>query len=333
VGCSPTPGWSFAISSVPHPPPPSDPRACSPVDFSGLPVITKSGYHRSLTTRSFLCHRLFHIAWSWLALDIWTLTARYDPYFVPGVASSTSHPLPPVLVRLPDPILSLVRSLAAVVGILSALAWYLNLLQIVSFFTSCYPLFTYPSISGSFAPILDRGLAGFWGSFWHQSFRAGFTAPTAYFARKQPIPPLLDACLTTFVAFLLSGLLHAAGGFTSLPVTTDISGPIAFFLLQFVGVVMQTATTAIVRRYMPGASKLWRRAGNAIYVAVWLHMTNYLLIGDMSRSAIWLYEPVPVSPLRAMGFGTPGEAAWRWDETYIPKWYVGRRWWESGIRI
>jgi hypothetical protein len=56
-------------------------------------------------------------------------------------------------------------------------------------------------------------------------------------------------------------------------VTTDISGPIAFFLLQFVGVVMQTATTAIVRRYMPGASKLWRRAGNAIYVAVWLHMT------------------------------------------------------------
>lgn len=255
---------------------------------------------------------------------------------------SLSHPLPSALANLSPTVLSLVRTLLAAAGTLGALNHIFNLAQVISAlspFARYNPLWQHPSINGSFSlTVLDEGLAGFWGGWWHQSFRLGFTLPTAYLVRMGWLPPartVVTKRVGMFIAFLLSGLMHSAADCSAVPKMTDARTPMLFFLLQFVGVVVQEILVKGVRRMM-GQEKIprmWKRVGNLIFVAAWLHWTNELLIGDMSRGALWLHEPVPWSLLRAMGFGPPGDLSWRWDIEYIPKWHWGQHWWESGVRL
>jgi len=312
------------------------------VSLAYMPVVSRVGYHRSRSYREFLLNRGFHIVWSYLVLDLWTVTAWYDPYFVPGPPLSLSHPLPSALANLSPTVLSLVRTLLAAAGTLGALNHIFNLAQVISAlspFARYNPLWQHPSINGSFSlTVLDEGLAGFWGGWWHQSFRLGFTLPTAYLIRMGWLPPartVVTKRVGMFIAFLLSGLMHSAADCSAVPKMTDARTPMLFFLLQFVGVVVQEILVKGVRRMM-GQEKIprmWKRVGNLIFVAAWLHWTNELLIGDMSRGALWLHEPVPWSLLRAMGFGPPGDLSWRWDIEYIPKWHWGQHWWESGVRL
>ena len=95
---------------------------------------------------------------------------------------------------------------------------------------------------GDFAQVLDSGLAGWWGAWWHQTFR---------FAFQQPGDALVDSLgferrsvrgklISTWVAFFLSGLLHAAGSYTQLGDTYPLTGPLAFFMMQALGVTLQT---------------------------------------------------------------------------------------------
>jgi len=249
---------------------------------------------------------------------------------VPGPSPLNTHPLPAFLSSLPPPLLSVLRSILSLFGVLSALHLYLPLAQLLSLLSSSSqpssPLFLYPSISGS----LPLSLTAFWSSFWHQSFRSGFTFPTTHLIRLGYLPPShpLTKTIGVFIAFLLSGLMHGLGGYTSVPETTQFLGPVLFFLLQAVGIAVER----VVGRYV-SVARGWKRVGNVLFMVGWLHAANGLLIEDMSRSGLWLFEPVPVSPLRMMGCGEPGEVWWRWDETYIPRWYWGRWWWESGIRL
>jgi hypothetical protein len=115
---------------------------------------------------------------------------------------------------------------------------------------------------------------------------------------------------------------------------------VAFFLLQAVGVVLQAAVCSLLQRGMgmgigreKGPPRWARRMGNLAFTAAWLQVTGHFLVDDMARAGLWLFEPVPVSPLRMMGVGPPGEGWWRWDGEYGLRWYSGRNWWESGIRL
>ncbi|KAK0632824.1 hypothetical protein B0T14DRAFT_417151 [Immersiella caudata] len=316
-------GWNIAIPSVPHPKAPSDPRGRERVDFSGLPITTRSGHSRSTTYRSLIRSRLLQILVSYLILDLWTLTARYDPYFVPGPPPAPSHPLPPSLSSLPHIFLSPLRSLISLAGVLSALHFYLPLTQLISLYNPLIPpsqraLFLYPSIAGSPLSVPSYGLAGFWSSFWHQSFRIGFTAPTKHLIHLGILPYAMVATtkfIGTTIAFLLSGAMHSLAGYTALPSTTTFSGPLIFFLLQVVGIIIQKALGGLVARTFVFSER--RKAMiNTLFVIVWLHFTNHFLIQDMSHAALWLFEPVPFSPLRMMGFGYDAEEAWwRWDRT------------------
>ena len=295
-----------------------------------------------------MLNRLFHITWSALVLDLWTLVARRDPYFVPGPPPAPQHPLPAAFAVLPPAALSLFRTACAGGGIIAALFCYFSAYQLLHVLVIAPllsrrsgrpppPLWQYPGIFGSFtANVLDRGLAGFWGGWWHQSFRLGFTAPAAWLVRRGYLPPQARAA-DALIAFSLSGLIHAAGARTALPDTTRAWYPVAFFLLNFAGVLAQTALCAVVlgtRLRRDALPRLWRRAGNLLFVLGWLHATRWALIDDMSRAAIWLYEPVPVSPLRFVGFGAGTDTAWwRWDAEYIPRWYWAEHWWQSGIQL
>ncbi|KAK3394306.1 membrane bound O-acyl transferase family-domain-containing protein [Podospora didyma] len=330
-------GWNWAISSVPGPKRPSKPGDLISLSSSSMPVTTRSGYTRCTTYRAFVRNRLLHITWSYLVLDIWTLIFRRDPYFILGPGYRTSgHPLPIAFASLPPFALEILRSVAALLGVLGGLFFYLNTVQLLGCLLSGDPLWKYPSLFGSFSNVLDRGLAGFWGGWWHQSFRVGFTGPTSWLARKGYIPPPTTALPTkiaeAFVAFFLSGLLHSAGGRTAIPDTGRPWGPLEFFLLSFVGVVLQKAVCAVLplKEVVPRG---WRRTGNLAFVVVWLHLTRWALIDDFCAAGLFLFEPVPVSIVRLLGFSVSGESWWRWDMEYLPRWYTGAHWWESGIRL
>lgn len=159
--------------------------------------------------------------------------------------------------------------------------------------------------------------------------------------------------LESFLAFTLSGLIHSAGGYTAVPRTNRPWTPIAFFVFQAVGIILQVATSAFVNHFIAQSFALltrsdkpskkviiprWlRRIANLVYTLLWLYLTAWGLIDDMSRAGVWLFEPVPISPFRLMGFGSPGNTNWwRWDGVgYGLGWYTGRqgRWWESGVTL
>lgn len=136
------------------------------------------------------------------------------------------------------------------------------------------------------------------------------------------------------MAFALSGFLHSLGSISCLPPSKPFLPPV-FFLLCWVGVLVQTAGCALLRG--AGVTKklpVWaRRAGNFAFVFVWLNATQFFLSDDLARAGIWMLEPVPISLFRAMGLGKPGDSWWRWDSVLWPRWWVGRVWWESGIAL
>jgi len=55
-----------------------------------------------------------------------------------------------------------------------------------------------------------------------------------------------------------------------------------------------------------------------------------LPVDDFARDRLWLYEPVPVSPLRALGLGVRGDGWWCWGGQWLYL-YMGVRWWKSGM--
>ncbi|KAK1834661.1 membrane bound O-acyl transferase family-domain-containing protein [Podospora conica] len=329
-------GWSFAIPTIPHPPPPTNISSSPPVVFtpsSFRPHPTGSSI--SPTHSSFIRSRLFDIFWTYLALDLWTVTARYDTYFVPGPGVS----LPPANIPIPPSLVPFSHTLLSALGILSALIHYLSLFQLLSYLLTRPPhrqLHQYPSPFGSLLALPRRGLPGVWSSFWHQSFRLGFTFPTFLLPSSLPRHHPLRTITTTLSAFLLSGLLHAAGGFTCpagpVAAKTQWWMPVGFFLAQFVGVTVQAVGAWVVpRRVGRGV----RGVGNTLFALGWLHVTNWMLIGDFSRAGLWLFEPLPVSVVRLVGWGPEGEGWWRWDGSFLPGWTAGMggRWWEGGVRL
>lgn len=284
--------------------------------------------------------KIRHMAWGYLVLDFCSVFMTKDPYFVFGPESP--HPLPSHLQSLHPAMLSLCRSSLAFFGILSALFTILSFDQLArglllgpAVAGARGDLWAYPSLFGSFDAVLDDGLAGFWRAWWHQSFRLAFLAPTAWLVRSGRL--VRDATRTkavgSLIAFALSGCLHAGGSFTTVPREVRWWLPPLFFMLQPVGIAVQALFCARFGAQVERLPRVMRRTANLAFVVLWLHATQWAFIDDLGRSALWLFEPVPISPLRALGFGQPGESWWRWDRDHFPVWYWGRNLWESGIGI
>ncbi|KAK3300411.1 uncharacterized protein B0H64DRAFT_470511 [Chaetomium fimeti] len=352
-------GWNFSISTIPHPPFPTKPLDGNElVRIDLIPLASRAGTQRSQTYAAFLRSRLLNFTLSYLTIDLLTSIMRQDPYFVLGPDyASQGYPLPPLYARLPLPQLTipLLRNIPALAGIMAGIHLYHSLLQLAivfplrSLFGARAELWQHPTLFGGFVPsVLDRGLAGFWGGWWHQTFRAGFVAPARWWfaARRRPEvgpeankdnnhtnnhhsnstnnKPPTALFAEPLLAFLLSGLLHAAGGHTAVPRITRPWTSLAFFALQTVGIALQTTLLPnLLPNPTPKRSKtLLRRLTNLLFTLLWLQLTAWGLIDDMGRAGVWLFEPVPASPLRALGLvgtgtgtGTVGgdEAWWRWD--------------------
>lgn len=187
---------------------------------------------------------------------------------------------------------------------------------------------------GDFSNVFDHGIAGWWGGWWHQIFRFGFEAPTDRLLDLLNVEKKSKAgkLIGLFVAFTLSGCLHACGSYTQLGDTRPIRGPFTFFFLQPLGIMAQMLASYALKQtgLTQRLPKVVRQAANFVVVHAWLYVTAPLLMDDFAKGGVWLYEPLMYSPLRGLGYGAKDDRWFCWWNG-IFWWRSGKTWWDTGI--
>lgn len=334
------PGWNWHIQTLPAADYPSP--TMPPTPPSSAKSLTR------IAIRDFL-------VW-YLIVDIAKTAAMHDPYFwgiapISSPAPNTFY-LPAILVNTPARIklYRLLLSLAAVVSALSfiftlcplffaLLLRFLNLNQYTR--APLLEPMLYPPYWGPFTTsVLDKGLAGWWGKWWHQMFRHGISEPSRVLIEKLGWNPRSQKSklLQLFVAFGISGAIHAGASYTTFnPESRPLSGPFAFFFCQAFAILAEQFVfkTLRISNLMRGWPRWLRRAGTLMYVMAWFYVTGPWLADDFARCGIWRYEPVPISLLRGMGWGVEGKGWWCWHGTWAMWWsgVEGSPWWRKGAAI
>lgn len=282
---------------------------------------------------------------SFLGLDLIATLMVKDPYFTVGPSAdfhagqgAYTRPwfvnwMSPGLVQAYHEVFALAGVVCAVCGIFS-LGDIIQYLVIRTWFPSRAIPQLFASTFGSFDPVFERGLAGWWGAWWHQTFRQQFLGPSTYlFANGYLRKGSQTAALVSlFASFFQSGILHVSGSLTTLP-RTKTWRPMVFFLLQMPGIIIQQESSRLLQRFLPRMPRTVSRWANFVFAALWLYVTAPFFIDDISDNGIWLLEPAPFSVVRAAGLGYPGDRWWRWDRHYGLRWFTGHVWWESGIAM
>lgn len=352
-------GWSYQISSLPSPPP----SVLSTLAPSTPPIHPTPSTHRTGTTRypttaALLTQKLGTFALSYIVLDTLKVMMMNDPYFWGTVpidaplpskwySSPTTPSYLPSLLTASAPLTRVYRLFLSLVGTYAALQIIFALSPL--FFTLLLPLlypaartstrlapWQYPDFFGSYRQVLAHGLRGWWGSWWHQTFRHAFQAPAAWITARLGLSRRSTAAqaIGLIVAFGLSGGLHALASYTIWPRTQPLSGPGRFFCSQIVGIGAEICWHRAIRAAhaaLGGTVPAWMGSVmNFVWVHVWGYWTAAWLVDDFARGGIWLFEPVPVSLWRGLGLGLEGAGWWCWPGPIV-WWHRADRWWESGL--
>lgn len=339
-------GWNWRISALP-PPPKFIQTQLHRNSGSLAPkhsYKTHSSQVRQYTTRKELLQAHgWTVLKGYLALDMLKTCMMYDPYFW-GYVDDPPPPYFPSLLRDSPVLTHAYRLLFSMLGVKFALEAIFSLAPLMmsgllspSLIGARAEPWMYPDTWAPYSVVLDHGLAGWWGNWWHQTFRFAFQEPSRKLcecvglAKHRP----LAKALQLLIAFFLSGVIHATGSFTSAGSTQPLRGSMAFFLLQAVAIFAEASLSQLARavgidRRVPGWAK---RVWTLVYVHVWFYHTAHLLCNDFARSGIWLFEPVPVSLLRGLGLGADERDGW-WCLGGMPiRWHRGDRWWKSGLAL
>lgn len=339
-------GWNWRISGLPPPPKhvQEDLKHNNATEISDDNThVSRMGIHRYQTKSTLLRHNIYIFCRNYLILDLLKTLIAHDPYFW-GLKNDPRAPgyLPQSLKSSPVAINS-ARLLISLSAIGLALQFIFSLGPIFfvgilgpSIIGARGEPWMYPAQFGSFSIVFEKGLAGWWGGWWHQTFRYGFEASSTRVVKLLGLDPKSQTAkfLSLAIAFALSGCLHACGSYTQIGDTRPLMGPLRFFLLQILGVTAQTQTTRWLGRMgvtqrLPG----WVRKGtNFAYTHVWFYYTAPLLVDDFAAGGIWLFEPLPISPLRGLGFGSKEDGWWCWSGQ-IARWHSGKNWWDTGIAL
>ena len=312
--------WKHQLSGLPPPPPSIQKRLADP----SLPPPKPASH---LTRAELLRRDLPRFLLSCLALDGLKTVTLQDPYFW-GLPPSTPSPFPwPVVTRLALSLTFVYTSLLTIFLLAPLVFGVLLGPQYIG--QHAWP-WLYPSYFGPPSQVWQKGIAGFWGGWWHQLFRYAFEQAGEFVAGglEWDKKTQRGTILRVFMAFFCSAVLHACASYTTLGDTRPVRGPFVFFMLQPVGIIMQRAVTGWMRKVglrekMPLGL---RYIGNMAVVLAWCLLTGPNISDDFAAAGIWLYEPLPMSPLR----GLRGEGWWRWGGTWV-KWHSAETWWQSGL--
>lgn len=329
-------GWNFSIPSNPPLPLPIAESLGEPVSRS---QYSRVGVKRFQNRRELARYQLPKYFLCYMILDLVKLHILWDPFFRSG---DHSAPVPFYLAPLPPFLQLFVRRNIQLIGIITAIE-FTELLAPLVFCVLLGPnimglrgaAWQYPTTWGGYSVILNKSLNGLWGGWWHQTFRIGFAAPSNYLIKHgwMKRKSLLGQIIQLTIAFFISGSLHFCASVSQLPVTNPF-GPMKFFLLQVPGVLLQTFFCAIFEKQINKLPMWWRKTSNVLFSFVWLLLTSGSFVDDMCRGGVWLFEPLPWSPLRALGLAPHGESMWPWAGIHGAYWRspVGR-WWENGYAL
>lgn len=339
-------GWNWQTAGIP--PPPTWVQAQLNGDADAVerdePVRTsRTGIRRFGSRAALLRTSAINLIIGYIALDgLKTLVAN-DPYFW-GYTSAPAPDHLPDFIRASHVLTRSWRLLVSLAAIYAALrtifalgpAFFCGLLgpRWIGLRGEAWlnPL----DMFGSMGNALDKGLAGWWGGFWHQTFRFAFEAPTARLLARLGVDKRSKAGNLTAlaVAFLLSGCLHACGSHSQLGATRPLMGPMRFFALQAVGIAAQTLAADLIASWgvLRRTPTPLKRLLNFLLVHFWLYHTAPILVDDFAQGGIWLFEPVPVSVFRGLGLG-PKDAGWWCDWDGIAGWRTGKGLLDTGIAV
>jgi hypothetical protein len=338
-------GWNWRTSALPPPPK----FIQEQLHHNSGAVVPKTSYRihsgqfRLYATRKELLAANFKtFIFGYIMLDALKTTLMHDPYFWGIINHPDTHP-PPSYYPKNAVLVHLIRLLLSMLSVKTALQTIFALGPIC--FTFLHPIlgarsepWMYPDPWGSYAVVLDNGLAGWWGNWWHQTFRFAFQEPGRKVVEKLgwERKSAKAKAVQLAIAFTASGAVHACGSWTCWgDETRPIRGSMCFFLLQGLGVfaeavVGQTLKKAgVAGRVSPWAMRVW----TFVYVHVWFYFTAHLLCNDFARGGVWLFEPVPISIFRGLGFGADSrDGWWCWSGVEeVLRWHSGESWWTTGI--
>ncbi|MCJ1381617.1 hypothetical protein MMC17_004728 [Xylographa soralifera] len=274
-----------------------------------------------LTRRAYLRHAALIASTSFLLFDTATFLARHDSYFtdrsVPisspypsALSTSVNHSalprvLSPLLILPPYILRPLVIAthIYATMTLGGALATTPLLVLPTPFSPHLYPMFF-----GPFSSVLDRGLRGLWGTWWHQTMRYQNSMPGRALAQYLGLQPggRGDYALRTISAFGLSGWIHMGlvppeplGGVDAWKVRMAVG---VFFWVQVLGFAVEVGARDLARWMGLGKrgrerrwSKIGRRAGTLVWVLGWLCGTLPLLGWAGKELGYFGMYPLPVS--------------------------------------
>ncbi|MCJ1399269.1 hypothetical protein MMC11_002471 [Xylographa trunciseda] len=268
--------------------------------------LTRSGYIR---------HAALIATTSFFLLDTAAFLARHDPYFTdrslsisspyPSSLSIPASPTTLFLILPPGFLRPMI--IATHIYALITLGGALTTTPLLLLPTPLSP-HLYPMFFGPFSSVLDRGLRGLWGTWWHQTMRYSTSMPGRALAQCLSLRPGSkgDYALRTISAFGLSGWIHGGlvppeplGGVDAWKVRGAIG---AFFWVQVLGFAVEVGVRDLARWMGWGKGgregrwgKIGKRAGVLVWVLSWLCGTLPLLGWAGKELGYFGVYPLPFS--------------------------------------
>ena len=271
---------------------------------------------------SFILTTTLHTCIAYLTLDLTSALTTTDPYFTnPSIPLSSPLPqtTPSFLIHIPPrilrPTLIALQAYALIANLLPSPALIPSLLNAAGLLPDKCSPHAWPPYFGPPTSFLERGLSGWWGTFWHQTMRWSVSGPGIALADHLGLARkgLARRAIVLCSAFGLSGCVHTGlvppeplhlGDGVSVSFVRGLVG--GFFWVQVGGMLVEDCVGRCLERVVSREarrSEVWwwlRAVGNVLWLCGWFCCCMPLL-GEAGRQlGWWRHWLVPASLVKGM---------------------------------